>query len=69
VWARICDEESGKQIRTEEREPECGEDFCDACGDCLVCFGGVECSQNNGGSHDFVVYEKPQSKETDSVPT
>jgi hypothetical protein len=24
---------------TANEEPECGEDFCDRCGDCLACYG------------------------------
>jgi len=24
-------------------EPECGEDFCESCGDCLDCYGDCEC--------------------------
>ena len=27
----------------------CGEDFCDTCGDCLVCYIGDEC--RDGGHH------------------
>ena len=25
------------------RVPECGEDFCGRCGDCLACYGGETC--------------------------
>lgn len=27
----------GRYILQEMGEPECGKDFCDICGDCLVC--------------------------------
>jgi hypothetical protein len=45
--------------RTEEAEPECGEDFCDACGDCLDCYGGDPCYESKSGEHFWVVYEYP----------
>lgn len=35
-----------------KREPVCGEDFCDRCGDCLVCDAEFECF--DGGSHMWV---------------
>ena len=35
-----------------ERQPVCGEDFCDRCGDCLHCYGGDPCY--DGGSHMWV---------------
>lgn len=41
----------------EEREPNCGEDFCDRCGDCLAC--SDETCWNGGrdnGSHRWVIY-------------
>lgn len=25
------------------REPECGKDFCQRCGDCLYCYGSDPC--------------------------
>jgi len=36
----IFDKSGRVLLRTEEAEPECGEDFCDHCGDCLACYGG-----------------------------
>ena len=41
----------------DEREPKCGEDFCDYCGDCLHCNGSDECSENDHGSHRWVIYD------------
>jgi hypothetical protein len=35
-----------------EPAPECGEDFCDTCGDCLSCFPG-ECFE--GKQHVWVI--------------
>jgi len=43
-------------IRVEDAEPECGEDFCDLCGDCLACYGDY-CVHNNDGAHYWVEYE------------
>jgi len=36
-------------------QPECGEHFCDYCGDCLHCYGDDECPD---GGHRFVIYEE-----------
>jgi hypothetical protein len=38
VRAQIHDERTGEFLRFEERTPECGESFCDRCGDCLHCY-------------------------------
>lgn len=37
----IYDERGIELLRVEERTPECGEAFCDRCGDCLACYGDV----------------------------
>ena len=44
--------------RVEDREPECGKDFCDTCGDCLACYGGDPCSKSKDGKHLWVIYEE-----------
>ena len=45
----------GKVIGHLEREaPVCGQDFCDACGDCLRCYGDDECP--DGGAHFWLYY-------------
>jgi hypothetical protein len=37
--------------------PICGEDFCDACGDCLHCYDDDPCyGHGTGGEHTWVVY-------------
>lgn len=36
--------------------PECGRDFCDACGDCLACYGGDPCWPRHKGPHLWVRY-------------
>ena len=46
-----------KLLRIEEATPVCGIDFCDDCGDCLVCsdsYGVGRCSDG----HVWVVYER-----------
>ena len=43
------------ELRIEERDPVCGVDFCDECGDCLVCYGSDPCW--HGGEHFWVEYE------------
>ncbi len=35
-------------------EPICGEDFCDTCGDCLVCYWEDDCI--DGNCHYWVKY-------------
>lgn len=49
-----------KFIREVEAEPVCEQDFCDACGDCLACFGDGDCycGHNDDCSHFWVDYEK-----------
>lgn len=40
-------------------DPECGEDFCDTCGDCLACYGGDPCygfHDDPEAGHSWVVY-------------
>lgn len=32
---------------------ECGEDFCQACGDCLDCYGGDPCHERDGDAHTY----------------
>lgn len=41
-------------------DPECGEDFCDQCGDCLDCYGDDECPENDWGPHRWVIYAKTE---------
>ena len=53
----ICDNVNYEYIRTEECEPVCGEDFCDNCGDCLVCCFDDMCYGPGESLHRWVVYE------------
>lgn len=41
----------------DEREPVCGEDACDDCGDCLVCYANGGCPHTDWGPHRWVVYD------------
>ena len=43
-------------LGTVELDIECGQAFCDTCGDCLVCFGADPCMGVASG-HYFVIYE------------
>ena len=38
-------------------KPSCGVDFCDACGDCLACYGEDKCSMSGDGCHIWVKYK------------
>lgn len=52
-------EQEDGSYKKEQREPECGEDFCDRCGDCLKCYGGQDCYTGDTmdyGSHRWVIY-------------
>lgn len=44
------------KLKSEEAIPECGEDFCDHCGDCLHCYGGDPCTQSKDGEHYWIEY-------------
>ena len=55
---RIYDDKTLQFIREEEREPQCGEDFCDSCGDCLDCYGDDLCPGTEDGEHRWVIYEQ-----------
>lgn len=37
--------------RAEQRQPICGQDFCEACGDCMSCYGGDPCTLDDTGRH------------------
>ena len=54
----VYDYKGEKLLKVEEAEPECGEDFCDTCGDCLRCYGGEACYVAADGEHWWVVYEE-----------
>jgi len=44
-------------IATMDAKPECGEDFCDLCSDCLACYGDDHCpSIVADGRHTWVIY-------------
>lgn len=52
-------------------EPQCGEDFCDRCGDCLHCYGGDPCYYGGDvyedphklGAHQWIVELEPDEVE------
>ena len=58
----VYNRDGTKLLRREEAEPVCGEDFCDACGDCLHCYYGDGCCSGERTEHWWVVYE--DEKET-----
>jgi hypothetical protein len=41
---------------TVDLSPQCGQDFCDSCGDCLDCFREDGCAGVEGRQHAWVVY-------------
>jgi hypothetical protein len=52
----IYDDTGMKVLRTAERTPVCGKDFCDTCGDCLSCHWDDPCTGNINGEHFWVRY-------------
>lgn len=44
------------RLRTEDANPVCG-DYCDSCGDCLVCYAEDCCLNNNDERHRWIEYE------------
>lgn len=50
----IYDNTGIKLIRTEDAIPKCGEDFCEDCGDCLVCYIEDGCGGNDSKPHYWV---------------
>lgn len=46
----------GAEYDIVDAEPVCG-DYCDSCGDCLVCQGCDPCPYSEDGEHLWVVYE------------
>jgi hypothetical protein len=54
-----------RPTRQVEAQPECGVDFCDSCGDCLVCNIEDPCHESESGEHFWVVYadRKPERAE------
>lgn len=47
-------------LHTEEATPICGEDYCEMCGDCLVCAIAEPCFYNAEGNHLWVRYEETE---------
>jgi len=45
----------GAVYKTEEATPKCG-DYCDACGDCLVCHDEDGCERTPDRKHFWVIY-------------
>ena len=56
----VFDASGVKLLRKIEGMPECNVDYCDQCGDCLVCHDEDECYYGSGGGrvgHSWVIYE------------
>ena len=50
-------EQSDGTFKEEDRDPICGEDFCDQCGDCLHCYGSDWCPDTEDHKHSWIIYE------------
>ena len=57
-WTASVYGDGGGMLGTVELDVECGQAFCDSCGDCLYCYGGDPCGNDDEpGGHSFVIYE------------
>ena len=61
TWTARVYGKDNKFIEHRDVEVECGEHFCDSCGDCLHCYGSDPCYGNldddgEPGLHFFVIY-------------
>ena len=54
--AWLADEMGSIYGHDDSRVPECGEDFCDDCGDCSACYEDG-CPDNDWGDHRWVIYD------------
>jgi hypothetical protein len=60
AMSREVNPEQAEELkRAMEGTPECGQDFCDGCGDCLACYGGDQCYRTTppDDAHIWVVYD------------
>lgn len=60
----VCDPK-GTTLGTEDVDPECGDIFCDTCGDCAHCYGDEGCydgSSDEPGVHWFIRYLKDDAE-------
>jgi hypothetical protein len=45
MLANVYDSVGRRMLGTVEAEAECGEAFCDQCGDCLECYADQSCTR------------------------
>ncbi|KKM20120.1 hypothetical protein LCGC14_1648710 [marine sediment metagenome] len=50
----LFDSQGVRKLLTFEAQPVCSVDYCDVCGDCLICYGVDDCYY--GGSHLWVLH-------------
>lgn len=51
VFYREIDRWNDEKLFVAELEPDCGEDFCEWCGDCLHCYGDDPCPHSDSEEH------------------
>jgi hypothetical protein len=67
VRREVWDKRGDKLLRVDNAEPECGQNFCDRCGDCLHCYGYHHCVTGGAGDdenvgHRWVQYGEPSEE-------
>lgn len=56
---------NGKPLEWEKVDgmvPICGQDFCDACGDCLACYSSSPCFYTDDGVHIWMVEDGKEGR-------
>ncbi len=60
MYCQVFDYTGTKRLYNVDLIPNCGDDFCDTCGDCLVCYVEDACNGVDGEEHFWVIYEEKQ---------
>lgn len=58
----LYDRRGCKRLFSFDAEPVCQVDYCDQCGDCLVCHTEDECKGSFGRGHSWVLYAEDVEK-------
>lgn len=61
----VFSSDGSKFLKYEDIEPECGVHFCDVCGDCLHCYGGDTCYEED--AHRPLIYASDEESDTHDI--
>ncbi len=70
LCCHLYDQKGCKRLFSFDAEPICEVDYCDQCGDCLVCHIEDDCTKSFGRGHFWVLYVDDVEKflESHAVP-